>query len=447
MIRFDEALPAGLDAIRSAMGGVPLGLHVVRDMSGSITWVWPEDEPLDEARFASLRIALHASIGDWSAGPEQVLIQQCDLIDSDDIFNSSDSRKARVSRRDGTGTDVLWVVDRLVTNQEWLREPLPLIDGVRLCSAFSIKGGVGRTTAFAIWAWAMAREGKRVLLLDLDLEAPGIASVLSSEVPAYGVTDWLVEALAHEPDILLLEDCIQPWFLNPDLSGSVHFLPAFGSKTLSYIEKLGRVFVSSFDPDSGYSGFSERLHRLLRAIQSTGNYDIVLIDSRAGLHDIGACVVTRLWAEVLMFARDEVQSWAAYGQLFRHLRDSHAIRWNQQADDSDLRWRLKMVGAQTAPEETARTAFLRRSYDQWLDLYDAAGEATSEFDLFSFAQDDAAAPHHPLMIPFDPQVRSFRLNSVDALPAWELVRSIYGPFLDAATRRLFPNQAGHSSET
>lgn len=442
MIRFDDALPAVILEIKSFYGSLPEGLHTVRDMTGSLTLVWPDDAPLDDVQATTLCRALHEAAGVWSAGPEQILTRSADLLDPGDVLNSPDARRDRVPRADGSGDDEIVLIDRLVTNQEWLRTPMPEIASIKLCAAFSIKGGVGRTTALAIWAWALARDGKRVLVMDLDLESPGIANLLSSELPSYGVTDWLVETLAHEPDDQLLEECIQPWVLNTELLGGVDILPAFGAKTQSYVQKLGRVFGSSFDLKTGYAGFSERLHLLLKAIQRTGKYDVVLVDSRAGLHDIGASVVTRLGAEVLMFARDEAQSWLAYRQLLRHLRGSHAIKWNKQADDSDLRWRLKMVGAQAEPEESARLAFVQRSFDCWLDLYDAADgrqEAwpDSEFNLFSFSEDDVAAPHHPLMIPFDPRVRSFQFSSKDTLPSWDLVASSYGPFLAAATTRLF----------
>lgn len=442
MTRFDQALPAAVEAIRGAVGALPDRLHAVRDMTGSLTLVWPNTVPLDSKQAASLRASLHAAVGVWSAGPEQILVHDAELLDPEDVLRSPDARMVRIPRPDGSGNDQLVLVDRLVTNQEWLRTPMAETVGMKLCAAFSIKGGVGRTTAFAVWAWSMAREGKRVLVLDLDLEAPGIANVLSVQLPAHGVTDWMVEALAHEPDEQFLEECIQPWALNTELLGSVDILPAFGAKTQSYIEKLGRVFGSSFDAANGYAGFSERLHLLLDAVRRTGKYDVVLIDSRAGLHDIGASVVTRLGAEVLMFARDEAQSWLAYRQLFQHLRGSHAIKWNKQGDDTDLRWRLKMVGAQAEPEASARLAFVQRSYDCWLDLYDGFDEqkalvASDEFNLFSFAEDEIAAPHYPLMIPFDPRVRSFRFSSNDALPSWDLIASSYGPFLTAATARLF----------
>src|SRR4051812_6902216 len=44
----------------------------------------------------------------------------------------------------------------------------------RIVTFYSYKGGVGRTFALANIAVLLARRGKRVLIMDWDLEAPGL---------------------------------------------------------------------------------------------------------------------------------------------------------------------------------------------------------------------------------------------------------------------------------
>src|SRR4051794_3951478 len=44
---------------------------------------------------------------------------------------------------------------------------------------YSYKGGTGRTMALANVAWILAANGKRVLVVDWDLEAPGLARYFS----------------------------------------------------------------------------------------------------------------------------------------------------------------------------------------------------------------------------------------------------------------------------
>jgi cellulose biosynthesis protein BcsQ len=44
----------------------------------------------------------------------------------------------------------------------------------RVITFYSYKGGTGRSMALANVAWILASNGKRVLVLDWDLEAPGL---------------------------------------------------------------------------------------------------------------------------------------------------------------------------------------------------------------------------------------------------------------------------------
>src|SRR5262245_48747170 len=44
----------------------------------------------------------------------------------------------------------------------------------RVLTFYSYKGGTGRSMAMANIAWILACQGKRVLMIDWDLEAPGL---------------------------------------------------------------------------------------------------------------------------------------------------------------------------------------------------------------------------------------------------------------------------------
>jgi MinD-like ATPase involved in chromosome partitioning or flagellar assembly len=71
---------------------------------------------------------------------------------------------------------------------------------------YSFKGGVGRTTALAACAWQLARAGKRVAIIDLDLEAPGIARpdyiLLDSRAGLHDLAGLSLHRLAHV-DVLI----------------------------------------------------------------------------------------------------------------------------------------------------------------------------------------------------------------------------------------------------
>ena len=429
-MRFDDVIDSALDVIRGGLGNRSCPVTFVRDVAGQLTAVLEEDV-LEEAEVEKLATALDERLGRFSPGPRRVLLRRSELIDERDVLESPDRIRLPVPAE-------TWLVDRLLTNQEWLRKPPLPRPPLPAATAFSLKGGVGRSTAVAVWAWHLAREGKRVVAIDLDLEAPGLGSLLLGDLPAYGMVDWLVEALLEDPGQDLLDDSLAFSPVADDAEGVVQVLPAFGARTQDYVAKVGRVYLPSLAPNGGEIGLPERIGSLIAALaQRQDPPDVVLLDSRAGLHDIGAAAVTQLGAEVFLFARDEPQSWQAYRLLFEHLSRSKGLRFGMP--DEDLRWRLKMVAAQVDKTEGAVASSVDASYDTWSALYDDEGKATEENPAVTFVRDDSNAPHHPLTVYYDPGLRGIGLVDAFQRPPWPVVEAAFGEFLGEATRRLLAN--------
>jgi cellulose biosynthesis protein BcsQ len=74
----------------------------------------------------------------------------------------------------------------------------------------SHKGGVGRSTALAVTAAALSREGYNLIVIDLDLEAPGLGEMLLKELPSYGTLDFFVEAGVQDIDDDFLDNLVVP---------------------------------------------------------------------------------------------------------------------------------------------------------------------------------------------------------------------------------------------
>ena len=70
---------------------------------------------------------------------------------------------------------------------------------------YSYKGGVGRTLSMVNAARVLVNSGRRVVLIDFDLEAPGLDSFDRLKVPADhpGVVEYFAEHLetGKPPDI------------------------------------------------------------------------------------------------------------------------------------------------------------------------------------------------------------------------------------------------------
>jgi cellulose biosynthesis protein BcsQ len=440
-LRFDQVV----SSVSAILAESPLeragDITIVRDSLGVLTVVLPDDAWADAAKWNTVAERLHDKLGLYSPGEKEVLLRQRDLIDLDDVIRSPD----RVRLPDVANT---WLVDRLLTNQDWLRKPLSSTPPMPTAVAFSIKGGVGRTTAFALWAWSLARAGKNIVLVDLDLEAPGVAGLLLDEtrLPDYGLADWLVDALVEQPDEALLQDCLVTCALANGTAGKIRVLPAFGSKTRDYLNKLGRIYMPTFDSNSNrFVGLAERLMRLLEQLaQLPDRPDAILLDARAGFHDIGSAAVTRLGAEVFLFTRNDSQSRQAYTQLFTHLCMAQSVTFGMP--DDDLRWKLKMVGAQQKVSASFAASLREACYDLWSDtLYDEeesrpAGDNTPV--AATFGRDDDNAPHLPLAIQFDPRVGDFDLRNEAEQPDWRVIETAFGDFFAGATKRLFPDPVG-----
>ena len=169
----------------------------------------------------------------------------------------------------------------------------------RVVTFYSYKGGAGRTMALANVAWILAANGKRVLVVDWDLESPGLhryfpPSVLDpkSLYSTKGIVDIVREferAATEDPAVdprawhrenaLVRHHAIRLQWNFPG-SGEIHFLSA-GLRNRDYSVTIARL-----DWDYFYDQLSGGL--LLDAMREDmqGHYDYALIDSRTGLSDV-----------------------------------------------------------------------------------------------------------------------------------------------------------------
>jgi MinD-like ATPase involved in chromosome partitioning or flagellar assembly len=167
---------------------------------------------------------------------------------------------------------------------------------------YSYKGGTGRTFVLANVAFLLASQGKRVCVLDWDLEAPGLHRFFrpfleDSELEiTEGLIDWLWDKTAYQlsgtessRDRALLEYYIvslySPQWELPN-GGCLDFLPA-GRQDSEYAKRVTSFDWNAFYDRLGGAGIIDEARNYLKA-----NYDHVLIDSRTGLSDTsGICTI------------------------------------------------------------------------------------------------------------------------------------------------------------
>lgn len=69
------------------------------------------------------------------------------------------------------------------------------------------------------------------------------------------------------------------------------------------------------------------MQRLVQALEVRERPDIVLIDSRAGLHDLAAISIAALADLALLFATDSEQHWQGYRPLRRLAAATRSAAW------------------------------------------------------------------------------------------------------------------------
>ena len=297
------------------------------------------------------------------------------------------------------------LLDRQIIGQDWLRtahERQP--DAPPRVVFYGLKGGVGRSTALTMLAYSLAREGKRVLLLDFDLESPGLSGLLlpSDRVAGFGLVDWFIED-AVQPDESVLDDLVADSPLADNTTGHIRVAAAMGQGESAYLAKLARVY-ADVPTSAGTERFAQRMERLIKVLEEREKPDVVLIDSRAGLHDLAAISIATLADLALLFATDSEQNWQGYQQLFAH--------WQKRPQVSrGVRERLWMVRA-LFPETEQKERFerfLENSYDLFSEnLYDAIDPTQAEpDDAFSYAMDSESAPHYPLTVRWNARFMEF----------------------------------------
>ncbi len=160
---------------------------------------------------------------------------------------------------------------------------------------YSYKGGVGRSFALANVAVILAQWGARVLVVDWDIEAPGLnhyfAPPYTAEMKA-GVLDFLEDCRQDKPQSLSAYTSAVEL---PDIIGHLEIMPAASSNGADYT-----AIVQKLNWDELYSvhNLGERLETLRSSWLES--FDVVLVDSRTGVTDFSGLTTAQL-PDILAF--------------------------------------------------------------------------------------------------------------------------------------------------
>jgi cellulose biosynthesis protein BcsQ len=348
MIYFDDSLPKFVSLLSSEIGSdaVEAGLFS-RDTTGRLAFF--------SATKLNTKIAVRIS---------KLICKELGVYARDDrpFADISDFGVADLFLEEALtlkfGKLTLKFLDRRLVGADWLRPPIAQkVTPPRFVFA-SLKGGVGRTTALSIVAADLAAQGKNTLIIDLDLEAPGIGSMLLDKgtTPEFGMIDALVEIGLDTLTDAFMADLVGPSAL-ADRHGKIDVIPAFGRRSLAnpgeILGKISRAYAERVDHDGNVSTFLDKVSEITDYFSGLERYDAILVDARAGLHETTASALLGLGAHLFLFGLDEPQTFHGYEALLSNITRIRAIA------ESKSEWisTVSMVQGKAPDNEDARASF------------------------------------------------------------------------------------------
>ena len=172
---------------------------------------------------------------------------------------------------------------------------------------YSYKGGVGRTSALVNVAVELAKSGRSVLLVDFDLEAPGLDTfdLLSNTRNVGGIVQFVTDYVDNKTPPNVGEYVYEAPMSADEklgLKGKIWVMPA-GRRDSGYDRLLSQIhWQSLYSEMEGFLLFED----LKKQWDKTYSPDYVLIDSRTGHTDVGG-ICTRQLADlvVLLFTPND----------------------------------------------------------------------------------------------------------------------------------------------
>lgn len=407
LVQFDESLTLFVQALSGFFDPIALANGwILRDAAGHLVFI--STQALTDAQRKAASQPVADTIQHYAREFGCVLdIEQPGI---NELLSSAQVLREPIELKNGESIQIK-LIDRRLVGIDWLATPTVGWEPpapARFVFA-SLKGGVGRTTALAVTATALAQKGYKVLALDLDLEVPGLGTLLLSETekPRFGILDWYVEQVignTKTEDREFLLDILAPSSFGRG-HGLIDVAPAIGQRSDIYpanvLAKLARAYMEIPQEHGSAHTFLMQTQKLITLLGSLKHYDVILIDARAGLNESTAAALLGLGADILLFGVDTPQTFAGYRYLLAHL-----ARLTGDPVESAWLYRLRMVHAKAPRDSSRQAAFRDQAYAVFAEflyqnqpMLDDSGQPLLESNsgaaitIEQFGLDDTEAPH------------------------------------------------------
>jgi cellulose biosynthesis protein BcsQ len=251
---------------------------------------------------------------------------------------------------------------------------------------YSFKGGVGRSMALANTAFELAQTGRRVLIVDFDLEAPGLLDyeIEKPEDLPGGVIEFVTDYLntGIVPDAM---DYIFESTAFPETGGKIFVMPA-GRIDNTYQARFGQVNWAEFYAErDGYVVMED-----LRAQwQDRNDFDYVLIDSRTGYTDIAGICTRQLPDAVCLVFTPNLQNLSGIKRIYSEIIAQKAIPQLRQPKVHFLASNVPNLG-----DDNPKVESVLRRYQSELDSCTLSG-TVYHHDSFALLEQEIFTYKYP----------------------------------------------------
>jgi MinD-like ATPase involved in chromosome partitioning or flagellar assembly len=176
----------------------------------------------------------------------------------------------------------------------------------KIIAIHSYRGGTGKSNITANLAVAIALQGKRVALVDTDLQSPGIHTIFSSTIATKTLNDYLWNRCAIQDAVYDVSDDLEI-----DHKGRVFLLPSSVN-----VNEIARIISEGYNVNLLNSGFQ----RLIKELE----LDYLFIDTHPGLsrETLLSIAISNLLIIILRPDRQDFQGTAVTVDIARQLKVS-----------------------------------------------------------------------------------------------------------------------------
>lgn len=178
---------------------------------------------------------------------------------------------------------------------------------MRTLTFYSYKGGVGRTLLLANMANRLADIGKRVCVMDFDLEAPSSMSKFGYSIPFQKQTTGLVDYIYDFQESGKLCEKIESTTLYTNNSKPFTLIKAGDQFSDTYWEKVMKLNWQKMFYEPKSQGIEFLLY-FKDLIQKQLNPDFLLIDTRTGITEIASITISLYADDVVLLTGNNSDS-------------------------------------------------------------------------------------------------------------------------------------------